>query len=758
MLVEGRLRAAFQHARAAAEHSPSFENGMLLSEIARAAREHFILEARVRLPEPPKLAVQLGEGTLVAATSAGLYRADMVSGKVSAPLALPTAPIRLEPLGTDRVLAQFPGNRLEIFAAEGLRSLAAFKADDEIVDLAVNPTGNTLGLLFRRRMEVRDPRSGFRLQDSAKVDVRKPKSYYGVWKPRLNMSPSGKTLLTQTASANGKHYLWTRSGRPAREIRLDVPQAQLRDDTRIVAFASGSHGAEYTRVLLVSTAEVLDRNYKPLTIVPGGDSAETAIVNYKSPPGEPIAGTYANETREFWLAPSRPVATNTADSQNLDPAEPDSLDVELAVIADDTAVDFIGLQPPVNRIYSVRYDSLWPHTSDRLERIGFDPHARRLLLAKGAELLVFRLSASRAAATLMHWADFWSVASSADAAWSALVDTKGSVVLRRFSFDKFDRDDFPLAAPAKTAGFKPGVVVPWGLAVTPDGRTAAVLFQEASQPSVSGDFFGKTIAIYDVPAERPAGSLPVKASIPLPDYYGVNGRDNRLLRLSPDGRIVFFAAENRLWQAYDVATRSLAWSVTGLWGVAASPDGSLLVSFQWREAAPIEVRELSSGRIVFKSKESFLVERVAFRSDRYLLASVVASGGAGNRLLTFDLSTGQQVSETPMALVPVAVSADGKRMVAIQLGPLRVTGSAVLADTKTGRVIAVLNPGAHILNKAHFSATGDRLVLEKNRWSFLRFDADPLERLVRALETPFWPDAPVPRQTGGALLSASSPP
>jgi serine/threonine protein kinase/DNA/RNA endonuclease YhcR with UshA esterase domain len=293
---------------------------------------------------------------------------------------------------------------------------------------------------------------------------------------------------------------------------------------------------------------------------------------------------------------------------------------------------------------------------------------------------------------------------------------------------------------------------PWGIAVTPDNHTLAVLCQESSNTTVEGEYFEKYLLIYSLPSSLPDSPVPIATTIHLTEFSGTDGRANRPPVLTPDGKAVLICTSSGQCRAFALPSGAPLWSANGLGSLASSPAGDLLASGDFRTSAPLEVREIATGRIVYASTNTYRVRKLALTFDHKLLAAVDE-----DTFLTIDLATGA-ASSRRSPLSPVALSYDGTRLIAF-LPEERdlVTGSTVLADARDHRILTLLNPSAHMLNFAAITPQGDRVVIARNRYSVTSISADPWERLAAALEVPGYPFSALPRKGTAAQFAALHP-
>jgi serine/threonine protein kinase/WD40 repeat protein len=727
MLSQGRLREALTHARAALAHADTLENRLVASEIVEAARNPFTLEARIALSEPPRVAAALTAKNVVIGSASALYLVSPPDSKPSATLALPGTPMYLVPMGANRFLVGLP-DRLLICTAAPLAIEKSTPLEDAPLDVAATPDGQTIALLFPSRVEARDGKDPARVLAFAPARLRAPRA--GVSSPfRVSISPSGNTVLAMGADSGSSTLLDVTTGtnRSVAPVRVDC---RLINDTSLVGLVPDNSGS----ALGITTV----------------DLSSNRVVHTRAAYFPNFLTTGA---RDLGLA--FPKTDKSADEKRL------------AFVADPAAVDVVQF-PEYSAIGSRRYDGLWPQENGRVTRIGFSPDTGHLFLAASNQALVF---AVRPAESHTFGTAFWSVAATPDAfhtveqvttnaadadfaAHGSKEDAATNDVRRsqvRLFERRFDGNQNRIYALAWTETRSQ----PWGIAVTTDSRTAAVLCQESDNTSVSGTFYEKYLFIYALPVSpTPTTSLvPIATRIHLTELSGADGRGNGRPVFTPDGKTVLYYTSSGDCRAYAVATGEPIWSARGLGSVAVSPAGDLLAAGDFRTSAQVKVMEVATGRVIYSSAQPYKVRKLALTFDRKLLAAV-----DDDTFLTVDLLSGAE-SSRQSPLCPVALSPDGTRLVAfLPEEPGLLTGSTVLADAHDHRIIQVLNSGAHLLNSAAFTPQGDRIVLSRNRYSVSVISADPWERLAAALEVPGYPFTGIPRTGTPAQFAALHPP
>jgi WD40 repeat protein len=272
------------------------------------------------------------------------------------------------------------------------------------------------------------------------------------------------------------------------------------------------------------------------------------------------------------------------------------------------------------------------------------------------------------------------------------------------------------------------------MAVTPDGKTAAVLWQEDSNGSIDGKFYRKAILIYqwDAPPDE-HGELIPKRTVWLEKYQGLNGRDNRGLCLSPDGQTVAFFPADGDSTIYRVNDGTVVAEIKAGPIICASPDGSLIAGGSYLENRPVQVWRSGSGAPIFTTLASAEIISMAFTRDNQKLYVGWKSG----TIESFDLASGKSLAKLASKLSPLAISPRGDRFVGFlpdnnEQGSVNET--TVLGSLSDGQTVLVLTDGAHILNRAYFSESGGAVAFMKARGSARLARSLTLEEAGRQLE------------------------
>jgi WD40 repeat protein len=239
-----------------------------------------------------------------------------------------------------------------------------------------------------------------------------------------------------------------------------------------------------------------------------------------------------------------------------------------------------------------------------------------------------------------------------------------------------------------------------------------VLWQENSGGgNIDADYFRKAIVIYDMEAAPDAeGKLVPVRTIWLDKYKGVNGRNNRAICISPDGSAVAFFVADGDDSIYRVSDGSVIAEVPAGPTVAWSPDGSLFATGTYLQNDPVQVWSTASGKLVSSTAATGEIRTLAISPDNHRLYV----GWNTSTLECFDVSSGASVSKIKTPISPLAISPRGDRFLGF-LPDSDTHGSIVLGSLPAAETILVLNEGAHVLNRAYFSASGDAIACTISR-------------------------------------------
>jgi hypothetical protein len=259
----------------------------------------------------------------------------------------------------------------------------------------------------------------------------------------------------------------------------------------------------------------------------------------------------------------------------------------------------------------------------------------------------------------------------------------------------------------------------WALAATPDGRTVAAVVQQSEDEidSLTAAYGAAHVVVY-----RPGSIAAAGPSWPAVHTFAVesglpNPWNPRFLAIDPAGRVIVYWNGSARVTRHDVETGRPLGDVDLGVPAARSPDGALVAGVSLADGV-LRVVDVATGRETFSRMGFQGTTALCLSADnRYLLVQHAASGTP--TLTTIDL---QSPDSPPRSLAtnlePLAWSAESDRFVAFATEAVHpyLTGSVVLADTRDGRVTAVLHRGAGRGAAASFSPTGREIALTRHRF------------------------------------------
>lgn len=734
MLSEGRTAPAYEAITAAIRVKPNCEYGILLERIVSESRECWSLVGEV--PESVSaigsdategadatLGALVGKNRCTLALCAGsqLRLYDVARARVVAEVDLGFKPRFLVPVG-DRAMAVAnattaricslpdPGeqrvvplaiDRQEPSTRGGHRGLIRLASDDSGAVLCVLVEDGTAIVIdtatmkevARHRFNVLSERPGLPQEAN---DMR--------------FSPAGELLSFTNGTNSRLATFW--SWRQNREFQVNINFAstvRLIGEQSAVAFRRSDASANHYSMAMFDLR-----------------SPDSAATFYGFP-------SRASSNASAWVARG-----------------PSGKERVYAAATSSDSIDLFSVSEG-RMLSSSRFSSLLPRARGRLRFLSFSPVSGLLALAESGRVFVFQAVVEGARPVSPHEPlpmAFWSNGSSRDFVFvvngpkrvsgsAVRPDNTGfadEVTLIRKSYldgtSKTERCQWP-AAPANRVAY------PWGLAVTPDARWVALLWQETTEGGVDSEYFRKAIVVYDRDAPRDEqGRLVVAHTIWLDAHEGVNGRNNRLINLSPDaGTVAFFQASGSL-TFYRVSDGQVLSDVKAGRTVAKSPDGSLMATGEFAADAPIQVWDAGTGRLLRSTTVLGTVRTLAITPDNLR----VYAGWTGNVLECFDTRTGASVSRVKSPIAPSAISPTGDRFIGF-LPDSETYGSSVLGSLPDGETIHVLNEGSHVLSRCFFSGKGDGISYPIHRqyaqmwWSMTIAQADAALAEPRPLES-----------------------
>ena len=194
---------------------------------------------------------------------------------------------------------------------------------------------------------------------------------------------------------------------------------------------------------------------------------------------------------------------------------------------------------------------------------------------------------------------------------------------------------------------------------------------------------------------------------------GVNGRSNRHLAITPDGKIIVLCTSNGT-VAYSIESKQKLYGLdfprTSTYSFCNDPP--LMAVGRYDQKADFSIRDLSTGRQVCTIPLGAAVTKAAFSPD----GSLVYVGLRSKVLRAYRVSDGKPAQEIITPIAPVAIPPTGNRFVGFMFdSPGGVQGSTVLADFDDGHSLAVLNAAGNINNDGYFSPDARAFIFGRDR-------------------------------------------
>lgn len=659
-LGEGRLREAYVEAAKAMTLEPEWQDGYTLYKVVEAARRHW--QPTHSFPiEGEKVTGAFAGPHLITANGKmlTLYPGDAATPQISIPLSgLPLAIAELRP---GLALVVFDKELLTV-EVPSLKIVVRQPMDRQVIDVATRSGLGHFSMLTDGLAEIRSVDT---LAVLAETPFRPAKSVAGL--PvfmKTDLTPSGEmALLLNAPWADAPLSVWKwRTEKPA-AVPDVMHKARFSGDDGLLGIVS-PQGGDITTVRMFSFAKS-DQRRKP--------------ENYATP----------FTTSKLDLIFHR-----------------EGSDAEVCLFGSD---GLHIINPDTGReLEKLRYDSLLPAGQTTPSLVALSPQIERMALHASGAITVFAHGAEESShMTTNCWSlattptDFYTVTDPEsfgdDVDAPIIIEQRPNLPGRATQFHKLQ---WPRQEGSKRAA-------PWGLAVTPDGRTLAVLWQESFGNEQAGSTYGrKRILVYDLPEKAGDGILLAKADILLAGFGGDDGRNNRGIGITPDTRFVSFRGAGGTNAIYDVAkgTEVKKWKAGGT--AAFSDDGKYLATADYAKPAPVSVWDLRTGEVIFETPEASPTPRVCFSSDARRLLVGTSTGS----LRIYDLENRKLVSTLETPLIPVAAPAEGDVFLAQKLNA-PTSGALLVARLSDAASLEIVQSSAHVLAKAAFGGQGKSIAL-----------------------------------------------
>ncbi len=717
MLSQGRLDEAYADIERAIQSGSNWEYGHQLGKIVSRSRDDWQLVMRAANADKPSIGCFAGDETpyLVLASDEGAKLFSVADGRLL-PDRGPADVAQLAAVPGSRCAVATRHRKVVVYQLPDWRQLGSYESAEPIVYLKADPAGRWLGVLDKQAtvavLDLNDMHEAARRSFKSVVGDtagRQASPAYSVpAQATIDFSPSGKQLLLNTGMPGQPTVVWDWSTNSVKVLSIVTQGAQIYADNRVAGYFTPTMPSDIMRL----SFHDLDR-----------DSTQA-----QSPRAVVLRDVLASGNQVF-------VAWGSPSPQGGLP------DLRAALIIPD-AINQIALRGDFTATSVARFGSLWPHAHDELRFIAFDVRRQLLALSGSSDVLVFQfrerfpaLPSSVPGGQLdPQWTSHPLASRDYDTRYWCLGQTRDELLVcgellgaagKRYSqVLRVSRINYEtqVDSPVHCEGPKPAegrVMIPWGIAAVPNGTILALLWQESSAAAGGGNidsqYFRKAIAIYDPQQENSIENpLPPRRVIWLDDDEGVVGRANRNFGLTPDGRTAIFCVAGGRTTGYRLQDGQKIYDFNAGRSYALSPDASLFAGGDYAEPHPVRVWDVETGKLIVSTSQTGLVRRMAFSPDNQLLYV----GWASDLLDVFSVKDGSLVKEVKSSVAPVAISPVGDRYVGILQNKNQATsGSMVLASLSDGQTVLVLNPSAHILNNANFSADGKSVGFVRNRTS-----------------------------------------
>jgi serine/threonine protein kinase/WD40 repeat protein len=674
----GRLAPAFGEISQAIQMRPSWESGYLLFKIVQTARDDWLPVVRIdeKIDSASKTCF-CGRSGQILAVSIGprlkLYR--VATGQQLCDLDLSQAPQFLIAAGTTEV-AVGTARRVTLYPISNPTHSRSATFESPAVCICCDSDGKHLAAFCEGgNTVVLDTSTMMIVAHHQLPAIRRLQTSAASGETTIQFSPSGKVVLQNSGLWTNPVNLWDWAADKLTQRKFgSANYLSFVDDQTAVALWRWESAVDSIQINV-------------------GRLDQTAIAYHSFQ--SRAAGNF-----QAWHP------ANDSDAASKD-------NLQAAATSDDSIELF-----SVNRGQSLaddRFGSLVPNQALSLRYLAFDP--RSGFLALGGEQGICLFQSTRVGPVTTSYQTpslwrmrFWSVTASNDAlyyAYQSETHPKLRIVRIPFSGAKYSTSDceWPQPNQGRTADV-------WGISITPDGKQLAALWQENSGGgNITSEYFRKQIIVYQLDPELNSSNPPrIEHQIPLDAYTGINGRDNRLMRLSPDAKAVAYLPASGNATCYSVTDCQPVAHFQACNSMCSSPDGSLIAGGVFTTDGPLQVWRTATGEKILTTSVTGKVRRLAISNDNKKLYV----GWASEVLECIDIQTGKSLSKVSTKLAPVAISPRDDRFVGF-LPDSAVRGSMVLGVLSTGETVLVLNEAVHILNNATFSPTGDCIATMRDR-------------------------------------------
>jgi serine/threonine protein kinase len=671
LLQQTLLPAALAKATEAFKLGGQWEDGLLIHDIAEAARRTWVLSARVPLSEPVNVAcvARIEDKSCVVVSGAGGLRVvDARNGTT-----LGSAPF------VGRVQSLFQGSSSNSVVAVSdssvsvlsLPSLAvtATKSVPNTVSFATAKGNSLLLLLNSHDVDLLDLSSLSKVASYNWDDNPGTKKYQV---PRhACVSADGQLVLLHGGSWVDPVIFWDRRSSPPTFTALDLHLQEFQ-------FIDNNHFAIWE---LKGSGQTGDPD--SISIY---DARQTPVgVSSQSVPNDDIKGHLGFQV---WSAKHWGYDT---DFPIVGYIGPSGLGIKGVDITGERRGDFT---------ISDRYANLLPTEENTPAFVAADLDQGVLALQTPGNLLIFQFG-------WLDWDGFIRDYCATACSNGLLYVDFHLNPAPRLMFLPFDPHEkparFSLQWPADSKW------IPWAMAATPDAATVAIIAAETDSGSTINAHYGRVRALIYHPgslADAPA-AWPVRNAFQV-DAPTFNGFTPRFLAMDPATRAMLYWDSTTTVTRYDPANgKPLGKLELGLVSVC-SRDGRRVGTVS--PSGRIRVYDVSTGDTILDQQSKPATGLCLSPDGSRLVAS------QDGRINVYDVPSGHVLSSLPSPLLPLAYSPKANRFLGFAPDETGQGGSVVLADTNDASVAAVLNRAGTRFAPAFFSDSSDQIAFIGNRW------------------------------------------
>jgi WD40 repeat protein len=587
------------------------------------------------------------------------------------------------PVGHDHFALATGGGTIVLFSLPDLQEVATCDFPNKILQIRSSVSGDVFTALNEDGLARVFSREGKQLAEH-KFTI--PPSVFDIY-PTVDISPSGRTVVFDPGLQNVAKTKWLWQSGVVTKFPFDAYGTRLKDDETAIGYVAQTSATQQVTVLSIElpTDNLVQSGTTPdtLTLYSGEN-----FIYFKGARLAAVAGGLG--TGEPVLISEHGINLIESAARRLDANNPERT---------------IGRSSTLSSMIVTRYLSLWPHAKAEPGFLAFDDATRTLALSTNDDILIFTRGLPAAlGATLDLSIAYWNFATSVNC-----VFTMDGNSLSILDYQTLERKVLSIPRP-ETANDK--YFLAWGIAVTPDAHWAAILWQETSKADAgrgNAGYYRKLVRVYELSQPHASPSARLAGEVGLKDFFGLSGRSNRELVITPDAKVIAFADSAGLICGYRIADGSRIYKMKATApNYAVCPDPPLLGVHRFRGARPRDadynsdyrVWDLQSGKLVVSIPLSEPTNRSAFSPDGKTLYI-----SDGSKLAQYRTIEGKLLREVDSPVAPVSISPTGDRFLGFVPDALPL-GSIVLADLTDGRSLDVLNPAVHILNHGDFSPDG----------------------------------------------------